>query len=114
MKYLNNWKEIRENILKRAENRCELCFSPNNHLGFRSEIGIFLPMYDLYIYENDEIELRKWIVNEFESEPIKIVLTIHHIDGNINNNDKHNLIALCQRCYLRLDLPYKLKKRRSK
>jgi 5-methylcytosine-specific restriction endonuclease McrA len=32
-----------------------------------------------------------------------VVLTVHHIDGNQRNNHVENLIALCQRCHLRLD-----------
>ena len=34
----------------------------------------------------------------------KVVLTVAHLDGNINNNSKFNLRALCQRCHLRIDL----------
>ncbi len=34
----------------------------------------------------------------------KVVLTVHHIDGKKRNNSCQNLIALCQRCHLRLDL----------
>lgn len=34
----------------------------------------------------------------------KVVLTVHHIDFDKNNNSRYNLIALCQRCHLRLDL----------
>jgi len=41
----------------------------------------------------------------------KVVLTVHHIDGNINNNSKYNLIALCQRCHLILDLELHIGKR---
>ncbi|HEC87929.1 MAG TPA: HNH endonuclease [Thermoplasmata archaeon] len=33
----------------------------------------------------------------------KVIITVHHIDGNPMNNSPHNLIALCQRCHLRLD-----------
>lgn len=33
----------------------------------------------------------------------RVVLTVHHIDGDKKNNSRHNLIALCQRCHLRLD-----------
>ena len=29
-------------------------------------------------------------------------LTVHHIDGKIKNNKIENLIALCQRCHLRV------------
>ena len=41
----------------------------------------------------------------------KVVLTTHHIDGNLKNNSRYNLIALCQRCHLRLDLEKHLSKR---
>lgn len=34
----------------------------------------------------------------------KVVLTVHHIDHNKKNSSRYNLIALCQRCHLRLDL----------
>jgi 5-methylcytosine-specific restriction endonuclease McrA len=41
----------------------------------------------------------------------KVVLTVHHIDCDKNNNSKFNLIALCQRCHLRLDLETHISKR---
>lgn len=34
-----------------------------------------------------------------------VILTVHHIDYDDSNNHKSNLIALCQRCHLRLDQP---------
>jgi 5-methylcytosine-specific restriction endonuclease McrA len=40
----------------------------------------------------------------------RVVLTIHHINRNIQDNRLQNLICLCQRCHLRLDLPFKTKK----
>lgn len=43
----------------------------------------------------------------------KVVLTVHHIDFDIENNHPLNLIALCQRCHLRLDLLKKIKKRKE-
>jgi len=39
----------------------------------------------------------------------KVVLTIHHINFNIDDNRKYNLIALCQRCHNKLDMPYRKK-----
>ena len=41
----------------------------------------------------------------------KVVLTVHHIDGDKKNNSERNLIALCQRCHLRLDLEKHIKNR---
>jgi hypothetical protein len=43
----------------------------------------------------------------------KVVLTVHHIDGDKANNSKHNLISLCQRCHLRLDRQKHLEKRKA-
>lgn len=37
----------------------------------------------------------------------KVVLTVHHINHDPTDNRKINLIALCQRCHLRLDKPYR-------
>jgi hypothetical protein len=36
--------------------------------------------------------------------PIRVVLTIAHLDHVPENNDEGNLLALCQRCHLLLDL----------
>ena len=38
-----------------------------------------------------------------------VVLTVHHINNDPSDNRKINLIALCQKCHLRLDQPYKRK-----
>lgn len=71
-KYPENWKtEIRPHIMRRSQDRCELCNAKN--------------------YENHPMT------------GSKVVLTIHHIDCDIKNNNDLNLIALCQRCHLRLD-----------
>jgi 5-methylcytosine-specific restriction endonuclease McrA len=37
----------------------------------------------------------------------KVVLTVHHLDFNPGNNKPYNIIALCQRCHLRLDAKWK-------
>lgn len=34
-------------------------------------------------------------------EPPHVVLTVHHKDGNPQNNNDSNLIALCRTCHLR-------------
>ena len=44
----------------------------------------------------------------------KVVLTIHHIDCDIKNDKDYNLIALCQRCHNKLDMPLRIKNRQTK
>jgi hypothetical protein len=41
-------------------------------------------------------------------------LTVHHINDDIKDNHKLNLIALCQRCHLRLDLKRHVEKRKTR
>jgi 5-methylcytosine-specific restriction endonuclease McrA len=42
-----------------------------------------------------------------------VVLTIHHITCDITDNRNINLIAVCQRCHLRLDMPFKIKPKKE-
>ena len=80
-------------------------------------------------YPEDWPEIRKAILERAEdkcelcgaenhlSHPItgsKVVLTVHHIDHDITNNKPYNLMAACQKCHLRLDLPGKIKRRKQK
>ena len=41
----------------------------------------------------------------------RVVLTIHHINFNIEDNRMCNLLALCQRCHIKLDAGEKARKR---
>lgn len=78
--YPKNWKEIRQQILKRANNRCEFCGVKN---------------YSFVVKAGTE----NW---QFP-EPVKVVLTIAHLDHDPTHNDPENLRALCQRCHNRYD-----------
>ena len=45
------------------------------------------------------------------SHPItgsKVILTVAHLDHDINNNSFFNLMALCQRCHLRYDAKHRM------
>jgi len=81
-KYPDDWEEIRQAILARAENKCELCGAENHK--------------------------PHWKTGSI------VVLTIHHIDRDKTNNSEINLIALCQRCHLRLDLEIHINKRKER
>lgn len=92
-KYPKNWKWLSKQIIKREANRCGLCHVKNGENYWRDDSGF--PFAS---------EMRGF-------NKVKIVLTVHHINYDPSDNREYNLIALCQRCHLRLDLPFKLKKR---
>jgi hypothetical protein len=108
--YPSNWKtEIRPAILDRAKNCCEFCNVPNGMLIIRGE---WCGVECYQDFENGSIfnaNTSEHIGDDYVGEVhpsnqlIKIVLTIAHLDHDINNNDNSNLKALCQRCHNRYD-----------
>lgn len=115
-RYPDNWDEIREAILKRADNRCEFCGLENYAQGHRDKTGEW---YSLERIEALKAEGR----DPFEScgplcftvckKRVKIVLTIAHLDHTPENNDPANLRALCQRCHNRYDQPNRVLNRKK-
>jgi hypothetical protein len=85
-RYPSNWKEIRANILERAQNKCEFC-------GLENHIRVERISKNGY---------KQWTT---------IMLTIAHLDHTPENCDPKNLRALCQKCHLALDLPLHLETR---
>ncbi len=61
-------------------------------------------------YHKDWASIAKQIKDEAEWKCVRCghdhdvssghVLTVHHLDGNRENNERYNLPALCQRCHL--------------
>lgn len=102
--YPDNWKWLSKQLRKDRGNKCELCYAPN---------GLNVARFDNssvhtweYLSEVDD----RW----GDYKKTKIVLTVHHIDSDKQNNDLRNLIVLCQRCHLRLDLHKHIKNRKAK
>jgi len=69
--YPPDWKELRRQVLTRANNKCELCGKENYSLSDKGTT---------------------------------VILTVHHIDNQKSRRNLINLIALCNKCHLRLDL----------
>ena len=82
------WKAIRAKIIARAHDHCELCFVPNGVEIWRMENG-------------------QWVEEIGCAGNVKIVLTIAHINQDPGDNRDCNLLALCQRCHNKIDLPYR-------
>lgn len=110
-KYPKNWKsEIRPAILEREGNCCIVCKVPNHSIGYRDKEGKF---YSWELIENKlENEGYDYFDHELKhcfdkngnpTKPIKIVLTVMHLDHDITNNDYKNLAAACQYHHLIYD-----------
>lgn len=86
-RYPKNWKQIRQQILERAGNRCEFCGVENHSL---------IPHYS----KQDGFEYHT-----------RVVLTIAHLDHQPENCDPSNLRALCQKCHNRYDAKHRAETR---
>ena len=94
-KYPPDWKtRIRPDILRRANNRCEMCGAENGSYVMRPRIVTWRG--------NGLLDKRRGCVL-MTFWPVRIVLTIAHMDHDVTNNDYSNLKALCQKCHLDLD-----------
>jgi len=114
-KYHSEWKSrIRPAILARAANCCEQCKVANKKVILRGQWNgqeaYQCPDYG-HIYNADTGEkIGQDYVGEVDPSGkrkfTRVVLTIAHLDHDIENNDPENLKALCQRCHLAHDLEH--------
>jgi 5-methylcytosine-specific restriction endonuclease McrA len=113
--YPPNWrKEIRPAILEREGHKCKFCGVPNH----------------IWVYAASKRTGRVWVRTEEElhkllEDPdiciqpnvkrVKVILTIAHLYPTDSKmvSDPERLAALCQRCHLTLDAPYKVKYRKE-
>ncbi|WP_321878435.1 hypothetical protein [Paraburkholderia bannensis] len=104
-RYPDNWKQIRERILARAGNCCEQCRVPNGVTvlrGMASDKGRY-QMPDGVVRDAENGGLVCLRPFEFLGTPVKIVLTVAHLDHTPENCADDNLKALCQWHHLRYD-----------
>lgn len=121
-KYPSNWKtEIRPAIMKRAKNCCEFCGVKHYSVG-SWEGEKFIPTGGNITHDaagNGELtykearELVKHCNECCDDNLIVIVLTIAHLDHDINHNNFSNLKALCQRCHNRYDVGFRKENRKT-
>lgn len=104
-RYPKNWKEIRAKILERASQKCEFCGVKNHAIGVRG--------YDGEFYEEGTWEADSLFYGAEKAKPIKIVLTIMHLNHQPEDNRDENLKAGCQRCHNRYDMPHRIANRKK-
>ena len=86
-RYPKNWKQIRQQILERAGNKCEFCGVENHSI----------------VWSEKE--------NRYGEKQHRVVLTVAHLDHTPENCDPSNLRALCQKCHNRYDAEHRRKTR---
>ena len=92
--YPANWKDLVARKKLRHNNKCELCYAPNGQIVERFDsVGNSYPWEQADPNDGDD-----------DRKLTKIILTVHHIDSDHQNNHPDNLLLCCQRCHLRLDI----------
>lgn len=115
-KYPRDWfTVIRPNIMQRSNNYCERCGVKNYTLVqvFRSGIR---KVVDEFFTHKDATSVSKRLTLSADLKIYKysvVVLTVAHLDHNIENNDYSNLKALCQKCHNRHDIKDRVKNRKQ-
>ena len=115
--YPADWKAISRRIREREGQRCKWCSAPNGLFVVRNEDGSFQTW--THCERDDDARGTYWmawqeddeggICSEYDhfrdevTRPIRIVLTVAHLDHDTTHNADDNLAALCQRCHLRYD-----------
>ncbi len=126
--YPPEWPEIRRRILRRADNKCEVCGLPQYAVGHRNKNGEFVPLSGnapcdaagqglhhpsmkpltyaearefaaLYNTDLDANHPQDYYGNRW----FVIVLTVAHLNHDETDSREENLAAWCQRDHLRHD-----------
>ena len=115
-KYPANWKsEIVPRILKRADNKCEICGLPNKSTVFAMQFYMRSNENGRYGYrsiwfriEQDALKVSHLGIKS----KIRVVLTVAHLDHDeTNKNIKDDrLKAMCQHCHLNYDAKEKYRR----
>lgn len=98
-RYPADWPAIRTRILARAHHRCEWCGKPNGRDVLCSDDRWCDYLGRWWNYQGKLAGMPPLGT----TQPVRIVLTIAHLDHTPENCGEANLRALCQRCHLRYD-----------
>lgn len=118
-RYPDNWKEISARVRDEANNRCEWCNVENGAMilrGSDNQCGVSLPAYryagapvfdDTHHAQTGEpIPGACWDTFDANARgPVRVVLTVAHLDHQPENCARDNLRALCQACHNAYDAP---------
>lgn len=132
-RYPKDWPAISKRIRERENQRCKWCGAPNGKMVSRfdgtqmwttdiPEILDPVPWEDL---RQDIAASATWWGEDGQviglhpkphqiGKPVRVVLTVAHLDHTPENCADDNLAALCQRCHNRYDLPMRREGRKAR
>jgi len=101
--YPANWlSEIRPRIMKRANDKCEICGLSHKQIVFAIKIYVNNKWRSIWFSSINDAKREDLYGN---MKKVKVIITIAHLDhdaSNINVPDER-LKAMCQICHLRYD-----------
>lgn len=103
-RYPEDWPLIRERVLTRAGHRCELCGAPD-----RKYIRRMKGLGSVWRHVSN-VPAK---MDDMFGAPIRVILTTAHLDHSYVDHDDKFLLALCQRCHLKIDVHMKVVGRRK-
>lgn len=111
--YPANWDQISRHVRAEALWRCEECEVADREVGYRwpdtgGEFRAVDAKHSVAVFQCLK-DLRGP-----NATFTRIVLTVHHIDGDPTNNERNNLVALCQRCHLQADARLRKQRKEAK
>jgi 5-methylcytosine-specific restriction endonuclease McrA len=100
--YGDEWLTRRDQILDRANHRCERCGKPDRQKVY---VGVALPAFWY------DPEFKRWrdgngsvtakcLWHIPQRRLVSVILTVAHLNHDPRDNRDENLAALCQRCHL--------------
>jgi len=113
-RYPRNWPTISQQVRERAGQKCERCGAPNGRLIRRGKTedgqAVWRMSYDSCYMDGVCAETGLLVPDTDEDsvaygDPVKVILTVAHLDHQPENCDPANLRAWCQRCHNVYDAP---------
>jgi 5-methylcytosine-specific restriction endonuclease McrA len=114
-RYPKDWPAISKAIRDEAQNQCQQCGAPNGEIILRGTNENYAPAVcyavvcgiGAHVYDaTTGALLDACPVSHLQGwKPVRVVLTVAHLDHQPENCDPENLRAWCQRCHNRYDQP---------
>lgn len=118
-RYPPDWPKISARVREEAGQRCEWCAVRNGALIYRgsdNQHDVSLPAYryagasafepSIHAQTGEAIPGSGWdTFDTWREKPVRVVLTVAHLDHQPENCARDNLKALCQRCHNAYDAP---------